>query len=787
MTRRWKLMVLCGALSGAITAGCGTQPVDGDGGPSPSDARADARPGADTGVGMCAAGDDADEDGIADRYEGTGDADNDGRANRLDDDSDGDGRTDTLEANAGRVYDCSRAPLDSDSDGTPDFLDTDSDGNGRPDAAEFVGTGEAPEGGWPAHPRDLDRDGTPDYADNDDDGDTIPDRLEIGDDPMAPVDSDSDGTPDYQDLDSDGDSIADAAEGSQDSDHDMVSNFRDDDSDGDGITDRDEAGDSDVNTPPQECARELDAATLSLASPMPDGIRDFLDNDSDNDGLSDREEAAAGTDRCNPDSDGDGQLDSAETAWCTAHMRTGCATQSATTIPSTDYYLVLPNNGPVVQRELEFGTNIRVADVFFIFDTTGSMSGVQQGVANSIAAPMTGMVDQIRSVIPDTYFGVGHYDDFLAGSYGCGREPNIDRPIHPLCDGPPGSRSTPECSSGTYGGITMQPPSMAMAVQAGAQAIPRGCGADGPESQVEALYQIVTNEGLYDRSAPSACAGAVGMAPCWVRPTACGEGTWGYPCFRDGALAIVVHFTDAPFHNGARDESPPSTTYYDPYMGISPTPHNFDQMVMAYQRRSARQISIAASARCEGRLFTNHSTGGPCYDYRKVAEGTGSVDLDGNPLIYDLPEGAGTGTPPAEFVGLVTEAVRTLATRVPIDINTTTRNDPMNPHMVDARRFITRRVPSCQIAPVNDRCWDEPTGVAHRAAVSRTDLSTFYRVVPGTRVRFTIFFQNAGVFEGDPSGITLFHAYIDVVGDGVTRLDTREVYILVPARPIDIG
>lgn len=69
-----------------------------------------------------------------------------------------------------------------------------------------------------------------------------------------------------------------------------------------------------------------------------------------------------------------------------------------------------------------------------------------------------------------------------------------------------------------------------------------------------------------------------------------------------------------------------------------------------------------------------------------------------------------------------------------------------------------------------------------RAAVARTDLSTFYRVVPGTRVRFTITFQN-DVFEGDCRSSTLFHSYIDVVGDGVTRLDTREVFVVVPAAP----
>jgi hypothetical protein len=777
MSYSWKLVILGAAMAGAITAcnGGATEPD----GSSDANTQSDARR-SDSSSSAC--DQDSDGDGIPDRYEGTGDADMDGTSNLSDTDSDGDGRSDADEANVGNAYDCHMSPTDSDHDGTPDFLDVDSDNNGINDHDDFIGTGDEPSGGWALHPSDFDRDAVPDYADTDDDGDRISDANEIApNSPDNPADTDGDGTPDYRDLDSDGDTIANGDEGLLDEDSDMRGNWRDDDSDNDGILDRDEAGDTMASTPPVECARELNATTLMGV--MQDGLPDFKDIDSDNDGLSDREEMAAGTDRCNPDSDGDGQLDSAEVTWCMQNGRTNCATDMNTSIPATDYYLILPNGGPMVNRELEFGTNIRVADVFFIFDTTGSMSAVQQQVANTIAAPMTGMIDSIRRVITDTNFGVGHFDDFPTGGYGAGH----DRAIHPLCAGGPGSSSAPECMSGTYGGIVMQPPSNAMAVQSGALAIPGGGGSDLPESATEALYQIVTNDGLYDHSLPGACSGIPGGAPCWVRPTVCPEGTWGYPCFRDGALAVTVMFTDAAFHNGARDLDPPSTSYNEPYIGISPAPHNFDDMLRAYQMRASRQVSVngKTETRCEGRLWTNHSDDGPCFDYRMAAEGTGSVDLDGNPLIYDLPTGTTTS---AVFVDLVTNAITTLATRVPIDINTGVRNDPSNPYGVDARLFVKRRVPSCEATtPHNTMCWVEPDGVSHANAVALTDFSTFYRVVPGTRVRFTIYFQNDGVYEGSVTGVTLFHAFIDVRGDGVTTLDTREVFILVPAKQPDIG
>lgn len=754
----------------------------------------------DTGVPIrCGA--DTDMDGIPDSFETMADTDMDGTPNHLDTDSDGDGRLDSDEASPVGNYDCRTRPADSDGDGNPDFLDTDSDGNGILDTVEFQGVGTAPEGGWAAHPADTDLDGTPDYADRDDDGDGIADTIEVGSDPANPPDTDMDGRPDWRDTDSDGDFISDRIETSTDSDGDMIPNFRDTDSDNDGTDDRMEANStmmgapprSNIDDPPFECPTEVNPADLTMV--QLDNRANYIDGDSDNDGLGDREERAIGSDICRPDSDGDGQLDVVENAFCQRNMRTGCATDGTPSVRMQDYYLILPFNGAPVQRELEFGTTLRVADVFFIFDTTGSMSSVQQAVANTIAARGTGLVDQIRGIIPDSWFGVGHYDDFPTGSYGGGG----DRAIHPLCTtaGPGGMGYGPaEClntgnASRPFHGITMTNPMAMVGAESGAEivqrvalAIPGGGGGDTPESQVEAMYQIMTNEGLYDRAAPSACGtvSTIGRAPCWVKPTTCGEGTWGYPCFRAGALAITIHYTDVPWHNGARDESPPTTTYYSPYTGITPSPHNFDQMIAAYQRRSARAINInAGSPRCEGRIVTNHSGTGACFDMRMQAEGTGSVDVDGVPLVYDLPNGTGSSTPET-LIRVVTEAVNTLATRVPLDITTSLRNDPTNPMMFDGTRFIKRRVPSCQVPPANMNCWTPPTGVPMRAAVARTDLSTFYRVVPGTRVRFTITFQN-DVFEGDCRSSTLFHSYIDVVGDGVTRLDTREVFVVVPAAP----
>jgi hypothetical protein len=100
---------------------------------------------------------------------------------------------------------------------------------------------------------------------------------------------------------------------------------------------------------------------------------------------------------------------------------------------------------------------------------------------------------------------------------------------------------------------------------------------------------------------------------------------------------------------------------------------------------------------------------------------------------------------------------------------------------VDATRFLVGRTPSCQVPPVHDRCWTEPMGTLHAAAVARTDGTTFYRVVRGTQVRFTATLANAAVHPGRATGMSVFHATV-LAPPSAAR---REVHVVVPmlARP----
>ena len=680
------------------------------------------------GTGLCAGGD-ADEDTIATADEGSDDADMDGLPNAEDTDSDGDSIPDIDEAGD---RDCATPPVDTDDDGIPDFLDLDSNGDGTPDALE----GEV----------DTDGDGIPDRNDPDIDGDGLDNGEEL-DEAGFPVDTDEDGVPDLRDLDSDGDTILDADERLLDPDGDGIPAFRDLDSDGDGLEDIVEAGAGDTATAPVTCPREVDPTDpTNPAALRSDGFPDFADIDQDNDGASDAEELEFGTDLCGVDTDGDGFSDVAEIALerinCPDGVSgefCGCATQSACGIPEDDFFLVLPFNGRPQEEDLDFATDIRVADIFFLTDTTGSMSGTIANVKSAVTTPGTGIIDRVVDVIPVAWFGGGKHDDFPFGGYGGGTDEAF------------------------LMAITMTPPGRRSEVQAAFDAIAQGAGADGPESHTEALFQIMTGAGAswtYTSGGSYSVRRYVGD---------CLDRGFGAPCFRPGALPIIVHFTDICGHEGPPGED----SGCDPYTGITPAPATWGEAIDEMNARGAKFVGInaAGGAACE----PPYASGGtsPCYFLAQTAEATGSIDLDGNFLVFNLPNDSTS----AEFIDGVVGGIETVATRVPLDVDTQVRSEGGSE--VDTRLFVKRRQPACRADPPTNPCWTPPTDITPDQAIAAIDESTFFGVIPGTSVKFRVTFRNDFVEGGDTA--QLFIAFIDVRGGGSTVLDTRQVFIIVPA------
>lgn len=493
-------------------------------------------------------------------------------------------------------------------------------------------------------------------------------------------------------VDSDGDGIADAAEGMDDRDGDGTPNHLDDDSDGDGVSD---------------AAEHMGADPCTRPDTDGDGLPDWWEDDSDNDGLTDGDEVNVyGTDPRNRDSDGDGITDLGEVL--------GTMTDPldpASTIPTTDFFVVLPFNGAHENRTLRFGTNINVADIYFLIDTTGSMGGPITNVQSSLSMLST----EIRSRIPDAQLGVGRFQDF------------------PMGDGFFGYGSPGDVPYANEQDITADLP----AVQSALDRLAAAGGNDGPESHVEAMFQTATGLG----GSWTHSSGSWSLAPrtCTSRPDEVGTRS-GYPCFRPGALPIVIMVTDVNMHNGPGGS--------ESYAGITPVPHTFDQAISALRMIGARFIGVAVNGAGTGRG-----------EMEQVAIMTGTVDGSGMPLVYDA-SGGTVSTSILDGIGALTGGVAQ-------DVTTRTENVAGNPDDFDATRFMK------SITPVEGYAG----GVAGTGYDSKDDVA-FYNVIPGTLVDFEIDFWN-DVRAPAPSA-QIFRARIIVVGNGVADLDARNVYIIVP-------
>jgi hypothetical protein len=244
--------------------------------------------------------------------------------------------------------------------------------------------------------------------------------------------------------------------------------------------------------------------------------------------------------------------------------------------------------------------------------------------------------------------------------------------------------------------------------------------------------------------------------------TSCPAGYLGYPCFRPGAVPIIVIITDAPFHNG------PSG--YDAYSGISPAPPDYATTVTALNDIHAKVLPISTSGGTTGDIAYQHA--------QQIATDTGAVTVDGPLVIVGNTDGSGIGTNVVNAVGI-------LANGVPMDMSVVARDDTTDG--VDATVFIDRIVPNTT-GGVEDPL--DPTivcvgGLATADTDSDTYADKFVDVLPGTPVCFDIIpAQNDTVPETDTPMI--YTVYVDAIGDGLTPLDTRELYFLIPpSAPIE--
>lgn len=580
-----------------------------------------------------------------------------------------------------------------------------------------------------------------DWLDLDSDGDLLPDALEAGDsDPATPpVDTDGDGTPDFRDLDSDGDGIPDAPalapDGTPlDSDGDGTPDSLDDDDDGDGIPDTIEGNtrDTDGDGIPDRLDDDSDGDGVPDAiegnrDSDDDGAPDFVDLDSDEDGLPDADE----------DRDGDGLVAPCAGPPCESSRTEEDTdldgvpdlvesvagtdpTDAESTIPEGDFYFVLPFEGDPQEGTLDFSTAVRQADVFFSVDTTGSFG---EEIAAIQASIDTLIVPGVAAIIADAAFGVGRFEDYPASPFGLAS----DRPFELL------------------EAITTDMAALRTAVDA---LPPAAGGLDIPESGMEALFQWATGIG----------SPALGVAPF-------SPGDIGGAGFRSDSLPVIVHVTDARSHEPAD------------YAAAGFTSHGRDATVAVLEAIGARVVGVrslendgdaddpldelvdlAVSTRA-----VIPPTGGSCATGVDAAPrapvSVGGADVC--PLVFDVrPDGTGLGE-------VIVDAIEQLASFAVLDVSAVAvgETEGVRGEVLPPGRTTADFIES--ITPVDPI----PDGATVDGDVVRG-------VVPGSTVFFRLTARND--FQMHTRMPQLFTIEIDVLGDEVTVLDVRTVYVIVP-------
>lgn len=370
-------------------------------------------------------------------------------------------------------------------------------------------------------------------------------------------------------------------------------------------------------------------------------------------------------------------------------------TDAGEELPDPDECIELPFEEPPEFVDVRFNARIQAADVLLLVDVTGSMSDEIAQIRNTLREVI---IPEMVVSIPDLRLSVASFADFPVMPYGAA----ADRPFRLV------QASTADIDQ----------------VQLAVGRLREASGGDGPESQIEALYQSATGAG---RGAH-------------IPPADCPEGTVGYPCFRGAGSRIVLLFTDAEFHNGPGDDQP-----YEPG-SIRPTPASYEETVNALRGIGAKVAG----------LFSGGGSFRALEHLEAIARDTGAVTPDGEPIVFDI------GTRGERLDTGVIESVQTLVEEVPIDIDVLLEDYPGDG--VDARDFVQRVIARAAEPPGGATIVDD----------------RFENVTPGTTVTFRVRFRNDSFPETDEPQV--YFLTIVLRGDGVVRLTQTTVAIVVPGR-----
>lgn len=258
-------------------------------------------------------------------------------------------------------------------------------------------------------------------------------------------------------------------------------------------------------------------------------------------------------------------------------------------------------------------------------------------------------------------------------------------------------------------------------------------GNDRPESHVAALYALSTGAPLgHGVPAAPACAGR------------------GYGCFREGSVPVIVILTDAPAHNF------PTAT-----VAGAPT---WEQALAGLNGLGARVVGVSS-----GDAASHHFLS-------EAARQTGTVDPSGSPepYVFDVPpDGTGLGQAVVDAIVAGVEAPVEVSARVTDLADAGESVDAAAAFIaaVEARTAAADGALACTLGLIaHDRPGFDDDDVAE----------TFRAVPPGQPVCFDLIARVNETVAPDRHAARIFRARLEVLSQGVNRLDERVVYFLVP-------
>ncbi|HEX2677866.1 MAG TPA: hypothetical protein VHM19_14535, partial [Polyangiales bacterium] len=199
---------------------------------------------------------------------------------------------------------------------------------------------------------------------------------------------------------------------------------------------------------------------------------------------------------------------------------------------SADVYFLVDQSGSMAGEAAQLKTDLTTGD--FINDSSYDCADYDFDFMPNNELKAQGVIGAVRCLIRDASFGVGLFREIPFSSYA-----PEDQIVF---------RNYTDVYSNAY--LTMGTPDPKKNIDAAIAGIAQfytDGNNDWPEADMLALNTLVTGNGMY-----------FGITrPNIPARTTCPAGTWGYPCFRDGAIPIVVMFTDAMMHNGPSSNNYP--------------------------------------------------------------------------------------------------------------------------------------------------------------------------------------------------------------------------------------